>query len=76
MVRVKSRLGTASAGLVLVLWVCVPMLLPSFGIWDVHARHQRDEKLGVRDWGEFVDDATLVDDSDSSSESDESGPEE
>ncbi|XP_052680646.1 uncharacterized protein LOC128161402 [Crassostrea angulata] len=40
-----------------------------------HARHQRDEKLGVRDWGEFVDDATLVDDSDSSSESDESGPE-
>lgn len=41
-----------------------------------HARHQRDENLGVRDWGEFVDDATLVDDSDSSSESDESGPEE
>lgn len=41
-----------------------------------HARHQRDEKLGVRDRGEFGDDATLVDDSDSSSESDESGPEE
>lgn len=37
MVRVKSRLGTASAGLVLVLWVCVPMLLPFFGIWDMLA---------------------------------------
>lgn len=41
-----------------------------------YARHQRDKKLGVQDWGEFVDDATLVDDSDSSSESDESGLEE
>ncbi|XP_056011994.1 uncharacterized protein LOC125671681 [Ostrea edulis] len=41
-----------------------------------YARHHREERMGVRDWGEFVDDATLIDDSDSSSNSDESGPEE
>ncbi|XP_062596569.1 uncharacterized protein LOC134258027 [Saccostrea cucullata] len=36
-----------------------------------YARHHKDERLGVRDWGEFVEDATLVDISDSSSDSDE-----
>ncbi|XP_061191029.1 uncharacterized protein LOC133199199 [Saccostrea echinata] len=41
-----------------------------------YPRHHKDERLGVRDWGEFVEDATLVDVSDSSSDSDENGPEE
>ncbi|XP_062599343.1 uncharacterized protein LOC134260823 [Saccostrea cucullata] len=46
-------------------------------LWYVgYARHQREGRLGVRDWGEFLDDATLVDDSDESSDSEESGPEE
>lgn len=46
-------------------------------LWYVgYARHHKDGKLGVRDWGEFISDASLVDDSDNSSDSEESEPEE
>lgn len=42
----------------------------------VYARHHKEGNQGVRDWGEFISDASLVDDSDNSSDSEESEPEE
>ncbi|XP_048768744.2 uncharacterized protein LOC125662931 [Ostrea edulis] len=41
-------------------------------LWYVgYARHQPAGRIGVRDWGEFLEDATLVDESESSSEGSE-----
>lgn len=44
-------------------------------LWYVgYARHHREGRLGVSDWGEFISDASSVDDSDNSSDSEESEP--
>uniref|UniRef100_K1RZ83 Uncharacterized protein n=1 Tax=Magallana gigas TaxID=29159 RepID=K1RZ83_MAGGI len=46
-------------------------------LWYVgYARHHKEGKLGVRDWGEFISEASFVNDSDNSSDSEESEPEE
>lgn len=46
-------------------------------LWYVgYARHNKEGKLGVRDWGEFISDASFVSDSDNLSDSEESEPEE